>query len=133
MGLFNFLSPELKCVKFCSTSCYQTLAPSYVGANGWVQTMMRKVLLSTLSHLTAAVNPPIFSRHSTSTFQCARHRYFSGSPPPTRVSELPRADSVVEGCDYNHWLVVMHPPENYPQKEEIIGHYIATLAMALGR
>ncbi|KAI3455629.1 hypothetical protein Pfo_012292 [Paulownia fortunei] len=100
--------------------------------------MMRKVLLATQSNLTAALNLAIFRRHSGPSFQYTLRRFFSDkavssdSPPQTRVSELPRVHSLVDGCDYKHWLVVMHPPENYPQREEIIQHYIATLAMALG-
>ncbi|XP_011072591.1 multiple organellar RNA editing factor 7, mitochondrial [Sesamum indicum] len=86
--------------------------------------MMRKVLLST-----ASFSLPI-CRH--------RFRFFSdetvswSSPPGTRISVLPRVHSLVDGCDYKHWLVVMHPPENYPLREEIIQQYIATLATALG-
>ncbi|KAL0415038.1 UNVERIFIED_CONTAM: Multiple organellar RNA editing factor 7, mitochondrial [Sesamum latifolium] len=89
--------------------------------------MMRKVLLSTPLKLTESFSLPIF-----------RRRFFSdetvswSSPPGTRISELPRVNSLVDGCDYKHWLVVMHPPENYPLREEIIQQYIATLATALG-
>ncbi|PIN02941.1 hypothetical protein CDL12_24539 [Handroanthus impetiginosus] len=94
--------------------------------------MMRKVLLPTPSNLTVALNLPIFRRHSGRNFQHTLPRFFSDAPPLTRVSELPRVESLVDGCDYKHWLVVMHPPENYPQRDEIIQRYIATLAMALG-
>ncbi|KAK6148752.1 hypothetical protein DH2020_016277 [Rehmannia glutinosa] len=90
--------------------------------------MMRNVLLSKPSNLTAA----IFRRHSGSAFQYTHRRFFSDSQPQTRVSDLPRVDSLVNGCDYKHWLVVMHPPENYPQREEIVQQYVATLALALG-
>ncbi|KAL0441348.1 UNVERIFIED_CONTAM: Multiple organellar RNA editing factor 7, mitochondrial [Sesamum radiatum] len=96
--------------------------------------MMRKVLLSTPLKLTASFSLLIFRRPSGNN----RRRLFSdetvswSSPPGTRLSELPRVDSLVDGCDYKHWLVVMHPPENYPLREEIIQQYIATLATALG-
>ncbi|KAL8043448.1 hypothetical protein ABFX02_09G120500 [Erythranthe guttata] len=99
--------------------------------------MMRKVL-STTSNLTAALNLPISRRHAGSIFQPTRRLFFSDgevssdSPPQTRTSELSRVDSLIDGCDYKHWLVVMHPPENYPQREEIIQQYVATLATALG-
>ncbi|GFP88696.1 uncharacterized protein at3g15000 mitochondrial [Phtheirospermum japonicum] len=96
--------------------------------------MMWKVLPKP-SNLTAA----IFGRHSGSTFHITRRRFFSDGPasadsqPQTRVLELPRVDSLVDGCDYKHWLVVMHPPENYPTREEIVQQYVDTLTQALGR
>ncbi|KAL6585200.1 hypothetical protein OROMI_004489 [Orobanche minor] len=103
-----------------------------------VQTMMRKVLLYKTSNLTASLNLPFFGRLSVSCSRYSNRRFFSdrtadpGSQPQTRDSELPRVSSLVDGCDYKHWLVVMHPPENYPQREEIVQQYVATLALALG-
>ncbi|KAG8380165.1 hypothetical protein BUALT_Bualt07G0165100 [Buddleja alternifolia] len=91
---------------------------------------MRRIILSTPSNLMAALNLPICRRYSGSTLQYSTVSY--SSAPETRVSELHRVDSLVNGCDYMHWLVVMHTPENYPQREEIVQQYIATLAMALG-
>ncbi|KAL6568300.1 Multiple organellar RNA editing factor 7, mitochondrial [Orobanche hederae] len=100
--------------------------------------MMRKVLLYKTSNLTASLNLPFFCRLSVSCSRYSNRRFFSdrtadpGSQPQTRDSELPRVGSLVDGCDYKHWLVVMHPPENYPQREEIVQQYVATLALALG-
>ncbi|KAL1538102.1 multiple organellar RNA editing factor 7, mitochondrial isoform X1 [Salvia divinorum] len=94
--------------------------------------MLRKVLLSPPSNLTAAVNLLSFRRRSDSASHCSDRRFFSYSPSQTILTELPRIDSLVCGCDYKHWLVVMQPPDNYPQREEIIQQYVATLAMALG-
>ncbi|KAM1060141.1 hypothetical protein TB1_024097 [Malus domestica] len=47
-------------------------------------------------------------------------------------SELTRLATVVEGCDYEHWLVVTEPPKGYRLRDEIISGYIQTLATALG-
>ncbi|XP_057786732.1 multiple organellar RNA editing factor 7, mitochondrial [Salvia miltiorrhiza] len=94
--------------------------------------MLRKVLLAPPSNLTAAVNLLSFSRRSDSALHCSIRRFSSDSPTQTRVTELPRVDALVDGCDYKHWLVVMQPPDNYPQREEIIHQYVATLAVALG-
>ncbi|XP_010537624.1 PREDICTED: multiple organellar RNA editing factor 7, mitochondrial isoform X3 [Tarenaya hassleriana] len=62
---------------------------------------------------------------------------FSGSSGsddsvPTRCDELTRVPSLVEGCDYKHWLVVMEVPKGYPPRNDIVGGYVKTLAMALG-
>ncbi|KAG5523575.1 hypothetical protein RHGRI_035397 [Rhododendron griersonianum] len=55
------------------------------------------------------------------------------SPRPTRCSELTRVATLVDGCDYQHWLVVVEPPEGYPERSQIVDHFITTLALALGR
>ncbi|KAI8529708.1 hypothetical protein RHMOL_Rhmol12G0246100 [Rhododendron molle] len=54
------------------------------------------------------------------------------SPRPTRCSELTRVATLVDGCDYQHWLVVVEPPEGYPERSQIVDHFITTLASALG-
>ena len=63
---------------------------------------------------------------------------FSGSSgsvnsDKTRFSELIRVPSLVEGCDYKHWLVLMKPPNGYPPRNDIVRGFIRTLSMALGR
>ncbi|CAF2183188.1 hypothetical protein HID58_027030 [Brassica napus] len=62
---------------------------------------------------------------------------FSGNSLPvnsdtTRCSELIRVPSLVEGCDYKHWLVLMKPPNGYPPRNDIVQGFIRTLSMALG-
>jgi len=51
----------------------------------------------------------------------------------TSWSELIRVPSLVEGCDYKHWLVLMKPPNGYPTRNHIVQSFVETLAMALGR
>ncbi|EOY27265.1 Plastid developmental protein DAG isoform 1 [Theobroma cacao] len=50
----------------------------------------------------------------------------------TERAELTRVPTLVEGCDYEHWFVVMEAPKGYPLRDEIVDTYIKTLAMALG-
>ncbi|KAJ4884414.1 Uncharacterized protein Rs2_34507 [Raphanus sativus] len=57
----------------------------------------------------------------------------SGNSDTTRCSELVRVPSLVEGCAYKHWLVLMRPPNGYPPRNDIVQGFIKTLAMALGR
>jgi hypothetical protein len=45
---------------------------------------------------------------------------------------------LLEGCDFEHWLVVMEPPPDDPSnpeimRDEIIDSYIKTLAQVVGR
>ncbi|CAA7052493.1 unnamed protein product [Microthlaspi erraticum] len=77
-------------------------------------------------HLTAAV-----------LFRLVPLSPFSGSSgsvnsDATRYPELTRVPSLVEGCDYKHWLVLMKAPNGYPNRNDIVRSFVKTLAMALG-
>ncbi|CAH8359313.1 unnamed protein product [Eruca vesicaria subsp. sativa] len=50
----------------------------------------------------------------------------------TQCSELIQVPSLVEGCDYKHWLVLMNPPKGYPPRNDIVQSFVKTLALALG-
>lgn len=52
---------------------------------------------------------------------------------PNWSNRPPKETILLEGCDFEHWLVVMEPPEGNPTREEIIDSYIKTLAMVVGR
>lgn len=40
---------------------------------------------------------------------------------------------MLDGCDFEHWLVVMEKPEGDPTRDDIIDSYIKTLAQVVGR
>ncbi|KAJ4828056.1 hypothetical protein Tsubulata_046684 [Turnera subulata] len=104
--------------------------------NQMLHTIIKKPLT-----LTAAA---LRRRYRPSTSPCG----FSSSPPPnslyfspdsatenspkTQQTELTRLPSLLQGCDYEHWVVIMQPPRGYPPRGEIVDGYIKTLAMALG-
>ncbi|GMI93680.1 hypothetical protein HRI_003037300 [Hibiscus trionum] len=89
--------------------------------------------------LSSAVQKLVGRRFSTYPPSSIRilSRYFSrdsgynNSALPERV-ELSRTPVLVEGCDYEHWFVVMEDPKGYPIRDEIVDTYVKTLAMALG-
>ncbi|KAK2990148.1 hypothetical protein RJ640_008412 [Escallonia rubra] len=86
-------------------------------------------------HLNVASAPgiPICYR-CTPLVSRIRRLFSNSSAASTCGSELTRAATAVDGCDYRHWLVVMEPPEGHPLRDEIVhNYYIKTLAMALGR
>ncbi|EOA35762.1 hypothetical protein CARUB_v10020995mg [Capsella rubella] len=77
-------------------------------------------------NLTAAVRfrlPPLFPFSGSSG---------SVNSDATRCSEMIPVPSLVEGCDYKHWLVLMKPPNGYPPRDHIVQGFVRTLAMALG-
>ncbi|KAF5751158.1 hypothetical protein HS088_TW02G00168 [Tripterygium wilfordii] len=99
--------------------------------------MLLGVLLKPLNQTATLYRRYLPSLSLSGVSSSASSRWFSeGSAttdfPVTRLSELPRVPKLVEGCDYEHWLVVMEAPRGYPFRDEIVSGYIKTLAMALG-
>lgn len=66
-----------------------------------------------------------------------RHFLSNNSPNAESTSTTQGYENLttlVDGCDYEHWLVLMKPPEGYPTRHQIVhNYYIGTLALALGR
>ena len=54
-------------------------------------------------------------------------------PNPNWSNRPPKETILLDGCDFEHWLVVMEKPEGDPTRDEIIDSYIKTLAMVIGR
>ncbi|GJY68162.1 multiple organellar RNA editing factor 8, chloroplastic/mitochondrial-like protein [Tanacetum coccineum] len=63
-------------------------------------------------------------------------RAFSTSETTSSLNDpTPNWEIIVEsmdGCDFEHWLVVVGKPEGEPTRDEIIESYINTLAKAVG-
>ncbi|XP_077251141.1 uncharacterized protein LOC143890379 [Tasmannia lanceolata] len=53
-------------------------------------------------------------------------------PSPNWSNRPPKETILLDGCDFEHWLVVMEPPDGNPTRDEIIDSYIKTLASVLG-
>ncbi|KAL0717229.1 hypothetical protein Bca4012_066551 [Brassica carinata] len=53
-------------------------------------------------------------------------------PNPNWSNRPPKETILLDGCDFEHWLVVMDPPEGDLTRDEIIDGYIKTLAQILG-
>ena len=54
-------------------------------------------------------------------------------PNPNWSNRPPKETILLDGCDFEHWLVVMEKPEGDPTRDEIIDSYIKTLAEVVGR
>ncbi|GKB59074.1 retrovirus-related pol polyprotein from transposon TNT 1-94, partial [Tanacetum coccineum] len=46
--------------------------------------------------------------------------------------EINEVKILLDGCDFEHWLVVVEKPEGEPTRDEIIESYINTLAKVVG-
>ncbi|KAK4384473.1 Multiple organellar RNA editing factor 8, chloroplastic/mitochondrial [Sesamum angolense] len=53
-------------------------------------------------------------------------------PNPNWSNRPPKETILLDGCDFEHWLVVMEKPEGDPTRDEIIDSYIKTLSMVVG-
>ncbi|KAF5728054.1 hypothetical protein HS088_TW21G00197 [Tripterygium wilfordii] len=77
---------------------------------------------------------------SLSSFSFSNSRSFAtratnsslNDPSPDWSNRPPKETILLDGCDFEHWLVVMEKPEGEPTRDEIIDSYIKTLAMVVG-
>ncbi|THU66879.1 hypothetical protein C4D60_Mb05t18840 [Musa balbisiana] len=53
-------------------------------------------------------------------------------PSPNWSNRPPKETILLDGCDFEHWLVVMEPPDSSLTRDEIIDSYIKTLSQVLG-
>ncbi|KAJ6897832.1 hypothetical protein NC652_024605 [Populus alba x Populus x berolinensis] len=54
-------------------------------------------------------------------------------PSPNWTNRPPKETILLDGCDYNHWLIVMEfPNDPKPTEEEMINAYVKTLSSVLG-
>ncbi|AQK46210.1 DAG protein [Zea mays] len=54
-------------------------------------------------------------------------------PSPNWSNRPPKETILLDGCDYEHWLIVMEfPTDPKPSEEEMVAAYVKTLAAVLG-
>lgn len=55
-------------------------------------------------------------------------------PSPNWSNRPPKETILLDGCDYEHWLIVLEfPNDPKPSEEEMIDAYVKTLASVVGR
>ncbi|CAK9134113.1 unnamed protein product [Ilex paraguariensis] len=89
--------------------------------------------LARLDHL----SPPTYANLSSAetTVRSFATRQTSSSlndPNPNWSNRPPKETILLDGCDFEHWLIVLEKPECEPTRDEIIDSYIKTLAMVVG-
>ncbi|XP_019426169.1 PREDICTED: multiple organellar RNA editing factor 1, mitochondrial-like [Lupinus angustifolius] len=83
--------------------------------------------LSTPSTPTPPPPPPQFQ--PTRAFRSSPISLLSTRPPSSNIDEIGPDTILFEGCDYNHWLLVMDfPKDNKPSPEEMVRVYEETCA-----
>ncbi|KAH7860173.1 hypothetical protein Vadar_010177 [Vaccinium darrowii] len=63
------------------------------------------------------------TRRTSTSLNDPKHNW-SNRPPKETI--------LLDGCDFEHWLVVMEKPEGDPTRDDIIDSYIKTLAEIVG-
>ncbi|KAF5752182.1 putative DAG protein chloroplast precursor [Tripterygium wilfordii] len=53
-------------------------------------------------------------------------------PSPNWSNRPPKETILLDGCDYEHWLIVLEFNDPQPNEEEMINAYVKTLAQVLG-
>ncbi|KAE9610028.1 hypothetical protein Lal_00006079 [Lupinus albus] len=54
-------------------------------------------------------------------------------PSPNWSNRPPKETILLDGCDYEHWLIVMEFPDNpKPSEDEMVNSYVETLTQVLG-
>ncbi|XP_076940604.1 multiple organellar RNA editing factor 8, chloroplastic/mitochondrial-like isoform X2 [Bidens hawaiensis] len=117
--------------------------------------MATRVLLRTLSNQTLTPRSFTTSSHfprfrpvaaiaaanfHQSSVAAADVRAFSTRPTTSSLNDSnpnwsnrpPKETILLDGCDFEHWLVVVDKPEGEPTRDEIIDSYINTLAKVVG-
>ncbi|QCE10036.1 multiple organellar RNA editing factor 8, chloroplastic/mitochondrial-like [Vigna unguiculata] len=93
--------------------------------------------LSFLRRISVAANPSLcrLLLPTTSSFRALSTRATTSSlndPNPNWSNRPPKETILLDGCDFEHWLVVVEKPEGDPTRDEIIDSYIKTLAKVVG-
>ncbi|WJX73171.1 Multiple organellar RNA editing factor 8, chloroplastic/mitochondrial [Trifolium repens] len=101
---------------FFSRSCSTTTVPSFLRPLS---------AAAIISHRTLFLN----SFRSLST--CATTSSLD-DPNPNWSNRPPKETILLDGCDFEHWLVVTEKPEGDPSRDEIIDGYIKTLGQVIG-
>ncbi|XP_030553343.1 multiple organellar RNA editing factor 8, chloroplastic/mitochondrial-like isoform X2 [Rhodamnia argentea] len=91
--------------------------------------------LSSLLHPLSAACAEIPHRVAAASSACSfstRTKSSLNDPNPNWSNRPPKETILLDGCDFEHWLVVMEKPEGDPTRDDIIDSYIKTLAQIVG-
>ncbi|XP_076908337.1 multiple organellar RNA editing factor 8, chloroplastic/mitochondrial-like [Bidens hawaiensis] len=109
------------------SSVHQTLTPrSFTTSSHFLRLRPLAVAAANLRQysLPAAVSARAFSTRPTTSSLNDSNPNWSNRPPKETI--------LLDGCDFEHWLVVVEKPEGEPTRDEIIESYINTLAKVVG-
>ncbi|KAJ0744374.1 hypothetical protein HanPI659440_Chr10g0386891 [Helianthus annuus] len=109
------------------TTATQTLTPRFYTTTSASILRLRPLVAAanSLRHASlVATGIRTFSTRQTTSSLNDSNPNWSNRPPKETI--------LLDGCDFEHWLVVVEKPEGEPTRDEIIDSYINTLAKVIG-
>ncbi|KAJ6417122.1 hypothetical protein OIU84_002925 [Salix udensis] len=105
------------------------LSRPFTSLSATSSTLLRRSLrpLSAAANINRSV-----SRISIRSFSVKPSSSSLNDPSPNWSNRPPKETILLDGCDFEHWLVVMDKPEGDPTRDEIIDYYIKTLSEVVG-
>lgn len=111
------------------SSLNQTLIPRSFTNSSYILRFRPIALIAAAANLrqssVSSTNIRAFSSRPTTSSLNDSNPNWSNRPPKETI--------LLDGCDFEHWLVVVDKPEGEPTRDEIIESYINTLAKVVGR
>ncbi|KAJ6293000.1 hypothetical protein OIU78_025057 [Salix suchowensis] len=106
------------------------LSRPFTSLSATSSTLLRRSLrpLSAAANINRSV-----SRISIRSFSVKPSSSSLNDPSPNWSNRPPKETILLDGCDFEHWLVVMDKPEGDPTRDDIIDYYIKTLSEVVGR
>ncbi|TYI32348.1 hypothetical protein ES332_A04G053800v1 [Gossypium tomentosum] len=133
------LSKPKSLTSFLFPSCRPFSSFSPAAAASPVKTLITSSPSPSLSFLRSLRAPLCYSlllRDSLSptikSFSTRAARSSLNDPNPNYSNRPPKETILLDGCDFEHWLVVVEPPKEDATRDEIIDSYIKTLAQVVG-
>ncbi|XVF18696.1 hypothetical protein REPUB_Repub11eG0045100 [Reevesia pubescens] len=134
-----FLAKPKSLTSFFFLSSRHFSSSSVVAAASSTKTLITPSPPTSLSFLRRLRATPCFSlllRDSLSpsikSFSTRAARSSLNDPNPNYSNRPPKETILLDGCDFEHWLVVVEPPPENATRDDIIDSYIKTLSQVVG-
>lgn len=129
-------TPQTHCPMAAATATVSAAHRSLAGKPKTAASFVTSRELPSLFPRLHPVVPISGFRRRAAAVRCSSSRPTSSplnDPSPNWSNRPPKETILLDGCDFEHWLVVMEPPEENASRDDIIDSYIKTLAQVVGR
>ncbi|GER53458.1 plastid developmental protein DAG [Striga asiatica] len=122
--------PTTKSLAAIFARSYTTAASSYgVLSRPFFVVRLRPLAGAAACTFHTRIHSPAISTRGFATRQTASSL---NDQNPNWTNRPPKETILLDGCDFEHWLVVMEPPPENSTRDDIIDSYIKTLALVVG-
>ncbi|XWS10080.1 hypothetical protein CRYUN_Cryun39dG0044900 [Craigia yunnanensis] len=124
---------------FPSSRPFSSFSSAAAAAAVYPKTLITPSPTPSLSFLRRLRAPPCLSLllHDSlsptfKSFSTRAARSSLNDPNPNYSNRPPKETILLDGCDFEHWLIVVEPPKEDATRDDIIDSYIKTLAQVVG-